>query len=241
MYSLVLMAAMTTGGSTPDCHWVGSGHGGCYGGCYGGYGGCYGGCYGGYGGCYGGCYGGWGNGHATGYGAYGCYGCSGAWTGWWTTYSCYGCYGCHGCYGCYGCYGCTGYGSLIGPAGPTMPGTGNGASNGGDKGTGDKKGDKNENKNGGETSAKARLIVDLPADAKLYIDDHKMKATSSRRAFSTPNHQAGQTYYYILRAEMVREGKTVSETKRVLVRAGQEVRANFDEPPTAVAKKKRTR
>jgi uncharacterized protein (TIGR03000 family) len=221
MYSLVLMAALTTGGSTPDCHWGGSHYGGCYGGCYGGGYGCYGG-------GYGGCYGGWGAGYATGYGAYGCYGCSGAWNGWWTSYSCYGCYGCHGCYGCYGCYGCTGYAPIIGQG--AMPGA--------DDRKGDRKGD---NKNGGETSAKARLIVELPADAKLYIDDHKMKTTSTQRAFSTPNLQKGQTYYYMLRAEMVREGKKVSETKRVLVRAGQEVRAKFDEPTTAVSARRRNR
>ena len=47
MYSVVLMAALTTGTDMPDC----GRRGGCCG-CYGGWGGCYGGC--------GGCYGGWG-------------------------------------------------------------------------------------------------------------------------------------------------------------------------------------
>ena len=65
MYSMVLMAALTTGTDLPDC----GNRGGCCG-CYGGYGGygygC-GGCYGGYGS------GGWGGG----YGGYG-----GGWGGW---------------------------------------------------------------------------------------------------------------------------------------------------------------
>ena len=72
MYSMVLMAALTTGADVPDfgrhgCHgcW-----GGCWGGCYG-CRGCWGGCYG----CWGGCYGGWG-------GCYGCYGWGGYGGGW---------------------------------------------------------------------------------------------------------------------------------------------------------------
>jgi uncharacterized protein (TIGR03000 family) len=67
MYSMVLMAALTTGTDVPDwgrrwgCH-------GCWG-CYGCWGGCWGcwGCHG----CWGGCWGCW-----------GCYGCWGGWGGW---------------------------------------------------------------------------------------------------------------------------------------------------------------
>jgi uncharacterized protein (TIGR03000 family) len=75
----------------------------------------------------------------------------------------------------------------------------------------------------------ARLIIEVPAEAKLYIDDQPMKTTSARRTFSTPALEAGQTYYYILRAEVTREGKTQSETKRVLIRSGDTVRASFPE------------
>src|SRR5438552_1124229 len=38
----------------------------------------------------------------------------------------------------------------------------------------------------------------------------------------------GQAYYYILRAEVVRDGKTLSETRQVIVKAGEEVRASFN-------------
>ena len=65
MYSVVLLAAMTAGGQTPDhhgCFACGGGYGSCYGNfgvdswnCYGGgYGSHYSGCYGGYSGCTGG-------------------------------------------------------------------------------------------------------------------------------------------------------------------------------------------
>jgi uncharacterized protein (TIGR03000 family) len=94
---------------------------------------------------------------------------------------------------------------------------------------------KKEGKKGeGEVSARpARVVVELPADAKLFIDDQAMKATSERRSFSTPTLQPGQAYYYEVRAEVEREGKTYSETKRVIVRAGETARASFPELTTA--------
>jgi uncharacterized protein (TIGR03000 family) len=73
----------------------------------------------------------------------------------------------------------------------------------------------------------ARLIVELPADAKLYVDGRLTNATSERRVFNSPPLQEGQTYYYILRAEVVRDGKTLSGTKRVLLHARDVVQASF--------------
>jgi len=74
---------------------------------------------------------------------------------------------------------------------------------------------------------RARLIITLPADAKLYVDDQLTKATSDHRVFSSPGLDEGQTYYYILRAEVVRDGKTQSETKRVLLHAGDVIETSF--------------
>jgi uncharacterized protein (TIGR03000 family) len=79
------------------------------------------------------------------------------------------------------------------------------------------------------------LLVELPPDAKLYIDDQPMKTTSSKRSFNTPLLQQGQQYYYILRAEVVRDGRTYTETRRVLLRAGQEIRASFPELEANIA------
>jgi uncharacterized protein (TIGR03000 family) len=197
MYSVVLMAALTTGGSAPD--WCHRSHGysgvsstctGCYGGSYygGGYGAC-GGCYGAYGGSYG-----WG----------------------WGTAIDYNCYGGHGCYGGYNSFGCSGF-NPYGPS-PNAP----------EQIPAPKVDDK---KPGGGSSSvapdRARVIVQLPADAKLYVDDQPIKATSDNQAFHTPRLQRGQTYFYDVRAEAIRDGKTVVESKRILVRAGQEVSVSF--------------
>lgn len=204
MYSIVLMAALTAGAETPTwCH-------GCRG-CCGGWGchGCYSYCHGCHG-CYGcGCYGCYGCGcYAYGHGCYGCYG------------GCYGCYG--GCCGCYSGWGCCGgcYGYGYGAPVMVAPGAPAGAV---EPVPAPKKDMKIEKKDG----EAAKLIIEVPADAKLFIDDQPMKTTSARRVFSTPTLQPGQTYYYIVRAEVVRDGQTISDTKRVTLKAGDVIRAGF--------------
>ncbi len=217
MYSVVLMAALSTGGSAPD--WCHHNHGytgvsctctGCYGGSY--YGAPYGPGWGG--GCYG--YGG---------GGFGCYGGSWGYGGGGAID--YNCFGCHGCYGCYGGFGCTGFNPYgPNPAAPEMI-------------PAPKPDDK---KPGGGTSSvapdRAKVIVQLPAGAKLYVDDQPIKTTSDNQAFNTPRLDRGQTYYYEVRAEAIRDGKTVVESKRILVRAGQEVSVAFpklEKDPAGIA------
>ncbi len=213
MYSVVLMAALTTGSSAPDC-WFHHGHG-----CHGYYGdsvsatctGCYGGSY--YGAPYGPAWGGgW------------CGGCHGGSWGWGGAVD-YSCFGCHGCYGCAGSFGCAGF-NPYGPA-PNAPEM--------------IPPPKTEEKKSGTSSAapdRAKVIVQLPADARLYVDDHPIKTTRDNQAFNTPRLEPGQTYYYEVRAEAVRDGKPVVESKRVLVRAGQEVTVSFpklEKDPNGIA------
>jgi uncharacterized protein (TIGR03000 family) len=88
----------------------------------------------------------------------------------------------------------------------------------------------------GKTDKEAKLIIEVPAQAKLYIDNQLMKATDSTRVFNTPQLQPNTMYYYDLRAEVVRDGQTVAETKRVTLKAGDTVRASFElAQPAAVA------
>jgi uncharacterized protein (TIGR03000 family) len=220
---MVLMAALTSGGTAPDCffrchqgHHSGGYSTACYGGgCYGG--GCYGGgCYGGGYGCAGGsCYGGWGS-CGGGYGG-GCYGtCAGGWG-----IHGYGAYGCHGCYGCYGCAGCIGF------APGYQPTAGSGAFIPRERDDTLPLPKKDENGSQSSAPTKARLIVEIPTDATLSIDNKVVKVTDGKRTFTTPTLVKGQTYYYDLTVEVVREGKPLAETRRILVRAGEETRADF--------------
>jgi uncharacterized protein (TIGR03000 family) len=93
-----------------------------------------------------------------------------------------------------------------------------------------KKEDEDTDEEGAALKGRAKIVVKLPADAKLYFDGQLMKTRSSRRVFSTPVLSGNQVYYYILRARVVRDGQTLTQTKRILVRAGGEVRANFEDP-----------
>jgi uncharacterized protein (TIGR03000 family) len=215
MYSVVLMAALAAGGEAPDWGFRGSHHAAVDYSCW--HGGGYGSCYG----CFGGGYADFGGGAFGGYGVYGCYGSYGELGG----ANCtggygivgYASYGSHGCYGCYGCYGCTGFAPGLYPGvAPGLPAPG--ASD-----------TLPPPKKEGETLApnKARLIVELPPGALLYVDAQPIKNDAERRTFQTPELDKGQTYYYDLRVEALRDGKPVSENRRVVVRAGEEVLADF--------------
>lgn len=215
MYSVILMAAMTTGApETPSWGW------GCHGGhirsvcsCNGGLwlhgGGCSGSCYGCYGSGWGSCYGCWGSG--------GCYGCAGCYG------SCYGSsYGDGGCWG--SCYG--GWGEWSSPYPMTYPGgnpmvvpparmeTAPPPKKESDKAV---------------TPPTARLIIETPANAKLYVDDVPLASAPNPRVFATPALDSNRAYYYQVRVESQIDGQPVSESRQVIVRAGETTRATFTE------------
>jgi len=220
MYSIVLLAAMSTGAEGPAF-----GHGnGCwldsccpmrYGwvscGCHGWGSGCYG--------CFGGCHGCWG----------GCYGCYG---------SCFGCYG--GCYGssCHGYIWPLAYGVYppLQPYGgyglyPSAPAPGMLLTPGGPRAISPTAPEplprpKEEPKRP-LTLAPASIVLEVPADAIVYFDGNRMKSTSTHRLFHTPPLEPGEDYYYWVRVIIEQGGKKVEEAKRVVVRAGEKVESSF--------------
>ena len=245
MYGLVLMTALATGGATPTYHdGVGCYGGGCYAsscggvvvsaGCYGS--GCYSsGCYGSCNGCSG-CYGGGlFSRHRSSFGSrsislFGCRGssCTGCCGGYYGV-SCYGgsCYGSgayyygsdfhggwSGCYGSapvYGCHGgCTGL--IVGSAWSFdgVPYVSIPAASKDFQAATTKPG-----------AAPARLTIEVPADAKLFVDGQLTKGEGTTRNFHTPELPKDQTFFYDLKAEVVVDGVPVTETKRVLVRSGE--------------------
>jgi uncharacterized protein (TIGR03000 family) len=220
MYSVVLMMAMSGGAEVPDFGRRGGCHG-CNGGCHGVVShGCHGdrhGCWGD--GCRGGCRGG---GFLGGLfrkrdrGCHGCHGCHGV------SHGCHGAvmHGCHG--GCVGGHGCHG-GTVIYDGGPRpMP----------------KKGEViPPPKKGSQVAAPATIIVTLPADASLMVDGTATTSTSARRMFVSPMLEPESEYVYTLRAEIIRDGQTLSQEQRINVRAGQEtvVPFNFATPGVATS------
>jgi uncharacterized protein (TIGR03000 family) len=205
-----MLAALTAASDTTEFHFRKGGYGA---GGYGYTGACYG-CYG----CYGGCYG------AYGGISYGCngFGCAGS----------HGCYGCHGNYTCYGCYGCTGWSPatapmMMGPVGTVVPQQMEKAP------MPEKVPEKKA-----MMQAPAKLIVELPADARLFVDGQLVSSpTTARREFNVPPLEKGQSYFYELKVEAERDGQTVRESRRVILAAGERVTANFKDLGVAAREK----
>jgi uncharacterized protein (TIGR03000 family) len=81
--------------------------------------------------------------------------------------------------------------------------------------------------------APATIVVKLPPEAKLTVNNAVTHLTSSTRTFVSPPLQPGKEAYYSLKASLVRDGKTVTATKRVAVRAGEERQVRLTFPSSA--------
>ena len=66
----------------------------------------------------------------------------------------------------------------------------------------------------------ATVVVRLPADARLTIDGAATRSTGATRTFQSPPLEAGAPGQYVLRAEIVRDGRALRVRHRVQVRAG---------------------
>jgi uncharacterized protein (TIGR03000 family) len=84
-------------------------------------------------------------------------------------------------------------------------------------------------------SQEASLVVNLPENATLTVDGQATVSTSSERYFQTPALEIGKDYYYTLKAQVTRDGKVETVSRRVVVRAGKETRVQLDVPSTTVA------
>ncbi|WP_029601307.1 TIGR03000 domain-containing protein [Gemmata obscuriglobus] len=85
---------------------------------------------------------------------------------------------------------------------------------------------------GGTMGANLKFV--LPADAKLFVDGQPALGTGTERTFYTPPLVVGQKFFYDVKAELVVDGKTVTEEKRVIVEAGASVTESFPKLVAAV-------
>ncbi|MEY3459665.1 MAG: hypothetical protein RL215_2822 [Planctomycetota bacterium] len=79
------------------------------------------------------------------------------------------------------------------------------------------------------TTKPATLVVNVPADAVVYLMDQKMTLTGTERRYSIPVRQADADYTYQIRVEVVRDGKTLVSRSEQKVRAGQEIQVSVTE------------
>lgn len=77
----------------------------------------------------------------------------------------------------------------------------------------------------------ALVEVILPdADAVLIVQGKTMATKGTRRRFVSPSLAPGEDYTYELQARWDGAGKPVEQTRRVTVRAGERVTADFTAP-----------
>jgi uncharacterized protein (TIGR03000 family) len=79
----------------------------------------------------------------------------------------------------------------------------------------------------GRAQEPGRLLVRLPADARLLIEGQPTRQTGEERRFHSPPLQPGRTYQYTLEATWTEDGKPVRRTRQADVRAGQETVVDF--------------
>lgn len=154
--------------------------------------------------------------------------------------SCRGCHGCHAsaCHGCHApkchgchvsactaaaCHGCGAAAPAPAPAAKPMPAP-------------DKKAPEPVKKPKAEDkesslNAPATIIVSLPAEAKLFVDDFATTSTTANRVFVSTALEGGKDYFYTLTATV----NDVTVSKKVTVRAGEETRVTLELPVASVA------
>lgn len=74
----------------------------------------------------------------------------------------------------------------------------------------------------------ATLSVHVPADAKVFVNGLATKSTGAERRYVSSGLQAGYNYTYEVRAELVRGGQPVTETKVIKLQAGGSADVNFE-------------
>ena len=72
------------------------------------------------------------------------------------------------------------------------------------------------------------LTVNVPADAKVFVNGNQTSSAGARRHYVSRGLQGGYKYAYEVRAEVVRDGRTIEETKTIELRAGENSRLAFD-------------
>jgi uncharacterized protein (TIGR03000 family) len=69
----------------------------------------------------------------------------------------------------------------------------------------------------------ARIVLNVPEDARVYLQDQRMTLTGPVRRFVSPQLQNGRDYLYTIRVEVDRNGETLTRTTEARVRGGRQV------------------
>jgi uncharacterized protein (TIGR03000 family) len=77
---------------------------------------------------------------------------------------------------------------------------------------------------------RAKLSVQVPANAEVWLEGRLSRQTGPSRLFRTPPLEQGTEYDYEIRARWLAENQIVDTTRRVKIRAGGNTRVDFSRP-----------
>jgi uncharacterized protein (TIGR03000 family) len=72
----------------------------------------------------------------------------------------------------------------------------------------------------------AKVTVILPGEGKVFVNEVEI-AIKGKQTFETPKLTPGKRYFYTVKADLVKDGKTSSETRKVTIEAGKSVTVDF--------------
>jgi uncharacterized protein (TIGR03000 family) len=75
----------------------------------------------------------------------------------------------------------------------------------------------------------AMVVVKAAADVKITVNGHVTARRATEESFLTPKLPAGRPFAYVFQAEAMRDGKKVTRTERITVRAGQKTAVDFSD------------
>lgn len=84
------------------------------------------------------------------------------------------------------------------------------------------------------TSSKIVMNLDVPDDARVFINELETKTTGGSRSYVSKGVETDASYEFVIRAEVERGGEVITETKTVRLQGGQtsSLAFNLDQPQT---------
>lgn len=73
----------------------------------------------------------------------------------------------------------------------------------------------------------ANILVEVPADAEVWIEDQKTQQAGTKREFISPTLERNMVYEYRIRARWTEQGQQVEQTQRISVQAGERPTVSF--------------
>lgn len=70
----------------------------------------------------------------------------------------------------------------------------------------------------------------MPRDAVVFVNSKRTAITGEQRVYYSNALKAGNDYKYTVRAQVVRDGRIIEDTKQVILRLGDSRNLVFDLP-----------